>query len=282
MATIRNPIEWGADQLRQAAAHADSVGHSLRGETAPPIVHKVTIADLRAALREGLDDFLTYRTDILFIGLIYPIAGLILARAAFHYEMLPLLFPLMSGFALLGPVAAVGLYEMSRRHERGEATSWLASFAVLRSPSFGAMLTLGIGLLALFVLWLFAAQWIYLATLGPEPPASAGAFLRDVMTTEAGWTMVIVGGGVGFLFALLALSISVVSFPLLLDRDVGLKAAVSTSLKAMRRNPVTLSLWGLIVAVGLALGSLPLLLGLIVVVPVLGHATWHLYRKVVG
>jgi uncharacterized membrane protein len=93
--------------------------------------------------------------------------------------------------------------------------------------------------------------------------------------------MIVGGVGVGFLFALLVLAISVVSFPLLLDRDVGLYGAVSTSIRAVATNPSPMALWGLIVAGGLAIGMLPAFLGLIVVLPVLGHATWHLYRKVV-
>jgi uncharacterized membrane protein len=137
-------------------------------------------------------------------------------------------------------------------------------------------------LLVIFALWLQVAYTIYQATLGPEPPSSVGSFLRDVFTTGAGWAMILVGCGVGFLFAALVLTMSVVSFPLLLDRDVGLYTAVATSVLATVTNPVPIALWGLIVAGGLVLGSLPALLGLIFVMPVLGHGTWHLYRKVVA
>jgi uncharacterized membrane protein len=141
---------------------------------------------------------------------------------------------------------------------------------------------LGLVLLAIFLLWLLAANVIYQITLGPEPPISIVAFARDLFTTNAGWTMILVGVGVGFLFALLVLAISVVSFPLLLDRDVGLDRAVWTSIRAVAANPGPMAVWGLIVAAGLAIGSIPAFLGLIIVVPVLGHATWHLYRKVVA
>jgi uncharacterized membrane protein len=140
---------------------------------------------------------------------------------------------------------------------------------------------LGLLLLAIFVLWLVAAQVIYSVTLGPEPPSSITTFVRDVFMTGAGWALIVVGVGVGFLFALVVLSISVVSFPLLLDRDVGLRIAVSTSVRAVVANPVPMAVWGLIVAGGLVIGSIPLFLGLIFVLPVLGHGTWHLYRKVV-
>jgi uncharacterized membrane protein len=280
---IRNPVEWTADQLWLASLTAGSLGHSLRGSQAIPLpaVRRIQASDLRAVLIRGLADFEAYRSDVIFICLIYPLVGLLLAWLSFGYDFLPLLFPLASGFALVGPVAAVGLYEMSRRREQGHRISWIDAFGVVRSPGFGAILVLGLVLLALFLLWMLAAASIYQLTLGPEAQVSVTAFLRDVFTTPAGWTMIAVGVGVGFLFALLVLAISAVSFPLLLDRDVGLYGAVSTSIRVVATNPGPMALWGMIVAGGLVIGMLPAFLGLIVVLPVLGHATWHLYRKVV-
>ena len=280
---IRNPVEWTADQIWLASLTAGSLGHSLRGaqDIPLPAVRRIKPSDLRAVLIRGLADFEAYRSDVIFICLIYPLVGILLAWLSFGYDFLPLLFPLASGFALVGPVAAVGLYEMSRRREQGHRISWIDAFGVVRSPGFGAILVLGLGLLAIFLLWMLAAAVIYQLTLGPEAPVSVTEFIRDVFTTPAGWTMIVVGVGVGFLFALLVLAISVVSFPLLVDRDVGLYAAVSTSIRAVATNPGPMALWGLIVASGLVIGMLPAFLGLIVVLPVLGHATWHLYRKVV-
>jgi uncharacterized membrane protein len=158
---------------------------------------------------------------------------------------------------------------------------WVDAFGMLRAPSIGSIMLLGLMLVALFLLWLVVAQIIYVVTLGPQPPASATRFISDVFTTTAGWTMVVVGVGVGFLFALLVLAVSVVSFPLLLDRNVGIGTAISTSMRVVAANPGAMALWGLIVAFGLVLGSLPLFVGLVVVLPILGHATWHLYRNVV-
>jgi uncharacterized membrane protein len=283
---VRNPIEWGWDQLKGARHAAGSAGRSVRGtgetqDAAPPAVSRIAVADLRDVLIKGIADFGAYRTDVMFLCIIYPAAGLILARMVLGQDMLHLVFPLASGFALLGPVAAIGLYEMSRQRERGADITWAGAFGVVRSPAFGAIAALGAVLVAIFLLWLFAAYMIYEFTLGPGAPASVDAFMRDVFTTTGGWTMIAVGIGVGFLFAVLVLAISVVSFPLLLDRDVGLLAAVQTSVRAVIANPVPMAVWGMIVAGGLVLGSLPLLLGLVVVMPVLGHATWHLYRKVV-
>ena len=283
---IRNPLEWGWDALKLAALAVGSLPRSLRGSEenrhAPlPAVRRIEAADLRDVLARGLGDFGAYRTDVVFLCLIYPVIGIVLARLSFGYEMLPMLFPLASGFALVGPVAAVGLYEMSRRREQGILISWADAFGVVRSPAFGAILVLGLVLLAIFLVWLLAAYGIYQVTLGPEPPASIAPFIRDVFTTGAGWAMILVGVGVGFLFALLVLVISVVSFPLLLDRDVGLYTAVWTSIRAAAANPGPMAIWGLIVAGSLVIGSIPVFVGLVIVMPVLGHATWHLYRKVV-
>jgi uncharacterized membrane protein len=274
------------DQLKTANQAVGRAGHSLRrpveARDAPlPAVRRIELADLWDVLVRGLSDLGAYRADVVFLCIVYPVAGLILVWLTFGYQMLPLVFPLASGFALIGPVAAVGLYEISRRREQGVDITWADAFGVVRAPAFGAIVVLGLVLLAIFLLWLAAAYAIYLVTLGPEPPASIGSFVQDVFTTSAGWALIVVGVGVGFLFALLVLTISVVSFPLLLDRDVGLYTAVATSVRAVVANPGPMAVWGLIVAGGLAIGSIPLLLGLILVMPVLGHATWHLYRKVV-
>ncbi len=283
---IQNPSTWGWIHIRDATreigtATADEYWHDARRHDLIPLVRRIQLADLRDALAQGWRDFLDYRTDVIFLCVLYPLVGLLLARVASGYELLPLLFPLASGFALLGPLAAVGLNEMSRRRERGEEVSWRDAFRVLRSPSIGAIALLGLALVVLFLLWLVVAEIIFMATLGPTPPDTLAAFASDVLTTNAGWTMIALGCGVGFLFALLVLAISVVSFPLLLDRNIGINAAVATSLRVMRANPGVMAAWGLIVAALLVLGSLPLLLGLAIVLPVLGHATWHLYRKAI-
>lgn len=281
---IRNPFEYG---LEQAAAALSAAGHALAADhshapAGPITIRKIGTADLREALTEGLADMGAYRADVLFIGLVYPLAGILLAQLAFGHGMLPLIFPLASGFAILGPLAAIGLYEISMRREQGAAVSWSDAYGVLRSPAMVSIVGLGLVMVAIFLAWIGAAYAIWWATLGPNPPASLGGFVREVLTTPAGWTMIVVGMGVGFLFAALAFVLSVVAFPLLLDRNVGVWRAMGASIRAVRTNPKTMALWGLIVAGGLALGSLPALAGLVIVVPVLGHATWRLYRRVVA
>jgi uncharacterized membrane protein len=249
--------------------------------TAGPVVRSITISDLHRALQLGWEDFKAVPSHAIILCVIYPVIGLVLARLVHGYAVLPLLFPLAAGFALLGPFAAIGLYELSRRREAGEpATAWDA-FEIFRSPSFGAMLGLGVLLFALFVAWIMTAQAIYTAAFGYETAANIPDFADRIFMTSQGWWLIIVGCGVGFLFALAALCISVVSFPIILDRHTGAGEAIATSIRAVLRNPVPMVAWGLIVAVLLVLGTLPFFLGLAIVIPLLGHATWHLYREVI-
>ena len=283
---IRNPIEWGWDSLKNTGHAMEQAAHTMEGAwegrgATKPQVHRLDTADLRDALRMGFADFGAYRTDVVFLCLLYPVVGLVLSRLIYGFGMLPLIFPLASGFALIAPFFAVGLYEMSRRRELGIDKNWADAFGVLRSPTLGAITALGLLLFAIFGLWLMAAHLIWLLTLGPEAPTSIESFMRDVLGTRAGWAMAGIGVGVGFLFAVLVLAVSVVSFPLLLDRDVGVGTAIATSYEVVRANPGPMALWGLIIAAGLVIGTIPLLMGLAIVFPVLGHATWHLYRKAV-
>jgi len=258
-----------------------SMAQSGPDAAAAPIIRTIGLSDLHRALQRGWEDFKAVPSHAIILCIIYPVLGLMLARAVHGYSVLPLLFPLAAGFALLGPFAALGLYEMSRRRERGEpATAWDA-LEVVRSPSFGAMLGLGVLLLALFVTWVATAQAIYIAAFGYAGATGVSDFAERVLTTPQGWWLIVVGCGVGFLFALVALCISVVSFPLMLDRHAGAGDAMVTSLRAVARNPVPMAAWGLIVAVLLVAGSLPAFLGLAVVIPLLGHATWHLYRETI-
>jgi uncharacterized membrane protein len=248
---------------------------------AVPVVRKIAMSDLKDALAKGIDDFRAFPTHVIFLSIIYPVIGLVLAGLTLSYDLLPLLFPLAAGFALIGPFAAIGLYELSRQRELGRDVSWRDAFGAWRSRSTDGIIALGVLLLIVFALWVAVAQAIYIANFGYTPPELIPDFLRRVFTTPAGWTLIIVGNGVGFLFAAAVLSISIVSFPLLLDRDVGAVVAVLTSVRATRENPLIVAVWGLIVAALLLLGSLPLFVGLAVVMPVLGHSTWHLYRKLV-
>jgi len=246
-----------------------------------PIVRKIGPTDIRDVLAKGIDDFLAMPTQVIFICIIYPIAGLILGRVAFGYDLLPLLFPLASGFALVGPFLAIGLYELSRRRELGLETSWRNVWEPPQSSALGPILALGAVLVLIFLLWLGTAQLLYWSIFGSETPESILGFFGEMLTTPRGWTLIVLGHAIGFIFAVVVLAISVISFPLLLDKDVGVAVAVQTSIRAVQTNPAMMALWGLIVTGGLMIGTLPLFVGLAVVMPVLGHSTWHLYRRVV-
>jgi uncharacterized membrane protein len=255
---------------------------SLDGEVrlSHPYIRKIQISDLKDVLAKGVSDFLAMPTHSIFVIVLYPIVGLMLLRLSFGYDVLPVVFPLLAGFALLGPFTAIGLYEMSRRRERGLPTSWetLNVFSLLR---IWPIAVLGVVLMVIFIAWLIAAMTIYQSNFGAWYPPSIGEFVNRIMTTPEGWTLIVVGCGVGFVFALVTFMISAVSFPMLVDRNVSAGEAVATSIRAVAANPVTMTVWGLIVVAGLLLGSLPVLVGLAVVLPVLGHSTWHLYRKLV-
>ncbi len=247
-----------------------------------PIINKIGVADLKDAVRSGLADFKAMPTHLIFLCLIYPIVTLVFARLYAGYEVLPLVFPLLAGYTLIGPLVATGMYELSRRREQGLDTSRVHAFAILRFRSFRSIAILGILLMVIYFVWLSVAGAVYRLNFGDAVPESVADFVGQIFTTGAGWTLIIVGTWAGFVFATVVFALSVISFPMLLDRDVGVMVAVQTSINAVVANPVTLGIWGFIVAVVLLLGSLPFFVGLAVALPVLGHSTWHLYRKVVA
>jgi uncharacterized membrane protein len=247
---------------------------------AQPNIRRIGPADLREALARGLSDFSAMPTYSIFLVVIYPVIGLILVRLTFGYDMLPLIFPLIAGFALIGPLAAISLYELSRRREYGLGFSW-GMLDAFRFSRIGPIAFLGSVLMLIFVAWLIAAMLIYRHAFGSWEPHSLNEFIYQVFATSSGWQLIIEGCGAGFLFALVAFAISAVSFPMLLDRNVSAGQAILTSVRAVLANPVPMAFWGLIVAAAMVIGSMPVLVGLAVVLPVLGHATWHLYRRVV-
>lgn len=261
-----------------------TTSHILLGASASPArpaVRRISPSDLWQSLASGIDDFAAMPSHAVFLCVIYPLLGALLIGMTLGYALLPLAFPVAAGFALVGPLAAIGLYELSRRREAGLDTSSSHAFDVLYSPSLGAIVALGLVLMAIFLLWLAVAEALYIGNFGYAAPASIVQFVDEVITTAAGRRLIVFGTGIGFLFAVMALTMGVVSFPLLLDRDVGAAVALFTSIRVVLANPLTMALWGFIVAALLAVGSLPFFLGLTVVMPVLGHATWHLYRRAV-
>ncbi|MBX9751467.1 MAG: DUF2189 domain-containing protein [Roseococcus sp.] len=245
-------------------------------------IRRITVADLGAALRAGWADFTAAPTQIIFLCLIYPVLGFILGSAAAGSHLLPMVYPLLAGFALLGPLAALGIYELSRRREAGLSVGWADMFGVLRSPAILSIVALGVLLLGIFVLWLLSARGLYWATMGDAVPAGPQALWNEVLGTRQGLVLILLGNLVGAAFAVLVLALSIVSFPMLLDRDVTPGKAMRISLATFRANWAVLLVWGVIVAGLLAAGMALLFVGLAVVLPLLGHATWHLYRRLIA
>lgn len=244
-------------------------------------IRRIGVGDLAAALLQGWRDFSAIPTQLIFLCVLYPAIGLVAARAASGGHLLPLLWPIASGFALVGPVTALGLCQISWRRERMLPTSWLNVFDVVRSPALVPILCVTALLAGIFVAWIITARLIWSATMGDYAPAGIQELLDTVLSTEEGWRLIVIGNGVGFLYALLVLAISLITFPVLLDRPMPPERAIALSVRATLTNPVPVLLWGLIVAVVLAVASIPFFLGLAVAVPVLGHATWHLYRRLI-
>lgn len=279
----------------QDVIHANARDHRPTGQTVvddrwpasaiwrsgEPEVRRIGLSDLKDALAKGIEDFNAVPTHALFLLLFYPIVGLILFRIYAGQHLLPLVYPLLAGLALLGPVAAVGFYELSRRREQGLDVSIWHVIEVYRSPQIGPIIRLGVVVLAIFVAWMMTAQALYTQTFRGAAPSSVADFLGQ-LDTPAGSQLIFAGNAIGFLFAVAVLMISVFSFPMLLDRNVGVATAVRTSVRAVLENPVTMAAWGLLVVGLLVAGAIPFFFGLAIVFPVLGHATWHLYRKVVS
>jgi len=244
-------------------------------------VRRITGADLNASLADGWRDFMEMRGDIIFLMILYPLIGIIAAVAFTGGPLLPLFLPIAAGVGLLGPVAAVGFYEMARRREMGLHSNWAHFLDVRKRPSFDEIAGVSGLLLAIFGLWLLAAGALYVALFGWIEPASAGAFVREVFTTGSGWAMILIGGAIGIAFAAAVLVVSVVSMPMLVDCNIPSAKAVGTSIRASRENPGAMLRWGIIVAALLIAGSIPLFIGLAVVLPWLGYSTWHLYTRMV-
>ncbi len=171
-------------------------------------------------------------------------------------------------------------YEMGRRREQEISAGWTGASGMLRSPSFGSIVLLGLLLTAFFLIWLTAAYLICNITLGLQPPASMTSSGHGVFMASLGWTLIVIGVGVGFFFAVFVLAVSVVTLSLPLDRNVVRETAVATSIRAVVADFSPMAVWGLIVAGSLVFGSILLFVGLVVVLPMLGHSTWHLDRKV--
>lgn len=247
----------------------------------PVPVRRIGDEDLRFSLRQGLDDFRAMRGDIIFAGLIYTLIGIAAVVMTTNRPLIPFFFPVVAGVGLLGPIAAVGFYEMARRRELGQPVKWWNFIDVRKRPSADDMGIVAGLLLAIFAVWLLVAGALYAALFGWATPTDIVQFFGMILTTPRGWALIALGAAIGAVFGWVVLAISVVSLPMLVDSDVSAMEAVSTSWRAAHANKLEMIRWGLTVVGLLVLGSIPLFVGLAFVLPWLGYATWHLYTRLV-
>jgi uncharacterized membrane protein len=250
--------------------------------TLHPVIHPLSVSDLTNVLKAGADDFVAKPSHGVFITLIYGLIALFTALIGLGENLLPLLFPLLAGSAIIGPLAASGLYELSRRREQGLDYSWHHVFDVIHAPSRWGIAIMGCGLAVLFAAWLMSAQLLYAAFMPGLQPESFLAMWQQVFSSSASWSLLIIGSAIGFVYSVVVYVATVVSLPMMLHHKVSLGKAILTSLRAVQQNWPAMAAWYCIVVTMMIVGAIPLFLGLAVVAPILGHATWHLYRKTVS
>ncbi|MBB6227884.1 putative membrane protein [Polymorphobacter multimanifer] len=242
------------------------------------VSHDLQLADLRAALAAGWRDYRAHPGYGLFFAGIHVVSGLLIGFVLVTRGELSWLASAAAGFPILAPFAAVGLYEVSRRRELGLPLGWGVVLGAVRGRGDEQILSMGVILFVAFAFWLMVAHGIFAVFMAD---AAVGGDLLAALGTRAGAMMLAFGGGVGALMALGFYAITVMSLPMLVDREVDFITAIIMSLATVRANPAVMLGWAVVIAVLLVVAMLPLLLGLFVVLPVLGHATWHLYRRVV-
>jgi uncharacterized membrane protein len=247
-----------------------------------PVVRPVTFTDLRACLAAGIDDFRRAPLYGLFFGAVYALGGLLILAVVFRLEMSYLAYPLAIGFALIGPFVAVGLYEVSRRLETGRPLDWPGVLRVIYDQRRRELSWMAFVVLFVLWIWLYQVRLLIALFLGSRATIDLGRFVHVVISTPEGLIFLAVGHLVGAILALVLFSVTVIACPLLLDRNIDFVTALITSVKTVTTSPVPMILWGLMVVVLVLLASLPAFLGLVVVLPILGHATWHLYRRAIA
>ncbi|MHB8285627.1 MAG: DUF2189 domain-containing protein [Caulobacteraceae bacterium] len=248
---------------------------------AAPGVRKIDRSDLNWALAKGWKDFQEKRGDLILLALIYPLVAFMAAAITYDGRLFAMFFPLVAGLSILGPAVATGFYELARRREAGQDSSWMHFFDPMNGRSRVELVILTGGLAILFAGWLVCAALIYDTTVGRFAPAGPLDFLHRLFTTPEGWAMIVVGNLVGGGFAVATLVLGLTAFPMAVDRPGDPLTAVTTSIRAVEKNPVAVATWGAWVAALLALGCATAFIGLAVVLPVLGYASWHLYTRLV-
>jgi uncharacterized membrane protein len=243
-------------------------------------IRKIEVADVIACMAKGVQDFRRAPRYGMFFGAVYAIGGLLIVWAAVALDYPYLAYPFIMGFALFAPFGAAGTYEISRRLESGEPLSWPA---LLGSVWSRAGVELGwLALVSLFtlIIWLDLAVFVFLAFYGVDIPSFPQMF-ASIFTTAHGLAFLLVGNGLGAIVALFVFSITAVAPPLVVDREVDFVTAMTASMRAVAANPRPMLAWAILIGAGLAIAFVTLFVALVAIFPLLGHATWHLYRRVI-
>lgn len=270
-----------ADTTDADLGAATAAGEGADRRAHEPVVRAITQDGVRAALSEGLSDFRAAPQFGLFFGAVYALGGMALVLLTVYTGMGYLAYPLAAGFALVGPFIAVGLYEVSRRRETGEPLAFGPVLGVVFGQSKRELGWMAFVTLFVMIMWMYQVRLLLAIILGFQSFATLGDFLTVVFTTPEGLLFLAIGNVVGALLAAALFSLTVVSFPLLLDRDVDFITAMITSVKAVLMSPKPMLGWAAFIVATLILAIVPFFLGLLIVLPTLGHATWRLYRRVV-
>jgi uncharacterized membrane protein len=253
---------------------------SLSGKV-DPVVRRITSADIADALGQGLRDFQAVPLYGLAFGALYAGGGIVILLSLTALDMIYLAYPLAAGFALLGPFVAIGLYEVSRRREAAQPISMGDIWFTVKSR--GEIGWMALVTVFFFVIWMSQVGFLIALLIGLNASFSnLREFIAMALTTNEGLLLLAIGNAVGAALSLILFSLTVVSFPLLLDRDVDFVTAMVTSVRAVVTSPMPMIGWAAVIVVLLIVSALPYFLGLLVTLPVLGHATWHLYRRVVA
>ena len=247
-----------------------------------PVVNSITFGDIRHCLRLGLSDFFRAPQFGLFFGGIYWLGGLLILASLTVIDMPWMIIPVAIGFPLIGPFVAVGLYEVSRRLYDGQPLVWSDILLVVVRQRERQLSWMAFVVLFIFWMWIYQVRLLLALFLGFKSFSTIPKFVEVITSTPEGLAFLAVGTIIGGILALLLFSATVISMPLLLERELDFITAIITSFKTVIANPVPMIAWGLVVA-GLAiLSMLPAFFGILIVLPVLGHATWHLYKSAIS
>ena len=245
-----------------------------------PAVRPITTGDIRAALMQGIRDMARAPAKSLFFGVVFSAVGIAISYLLVVVGSSYWVLPLAAGFPLIGPFAAVGLYEISRRLDQREPITWSGVLgAVIREGRF-QLPSYAFVTLFVFLIWVYLAHLIFALSFGLKPLTNVMTS-TELLTTAEGIAMLTAGTVVGGAIATFLFAVSVTSVPMLLDRDIDVISAMVTSVRSVLVSRGAMLFWGIVIALACALAMIPMFLGMIVVFPVLGHASWHVYRRAV-